>query len=52
MQDFRTYDYQIPIKDLEDTVKEVIKHGYSVTIVINGEYYNVIDSMGIIGEEA
>ena len=52
MQDFRTYDYQIPIKDLEDTVKEVIKHGYSVTIVINGEYYDVIDSMDIIREEA
>lgn len=43
MQDFRTYDYQISIENLEDTAREVIKHGYNVTIIINGEYYDVID---------
>lgn len=37
MQDFKTYDYQISLKDLEDTAREVIKHGYNVTIIINGE---------------
>jgi len=43
MQDFRSYSYTIEIDKLEETAREVIKAGYSVTVIINGEYYEVTD---------
>lgn len=43
MQDFRRYSYTIEIDKLEETAREVIKAGYSVTVIINGEYYEVTD---------
>ncbi len=41
MQDFRNYSYEIPLDKLEETAREVIKAGYSVMMIINGEYYEV-----------
>ena len=41
MQDFSRYPYTIQINDLEETVMKAIKGGYSVSVVINGEYYDV-----------
>ena len=41
MQDFRSYSYTIRIDKLEETAREVIKAGYSVTVIINGEYYEI-----------
>lgn len=43
MQDFRSYSYKLNIKELEETAREVMKAGYSVTVIINGEYYEVTD---------
>lgn len=41
MQDFSKYDYSIQLSELEKTVRDVIEHGYSVTVCINGEYYDI-----------
>ena len=41
MQDFRNYSYTIQIDKLEDTAREIIKAGYSVMMIINGESYDV-----------
>ena len=43
MQDFKNYSYEIPLDKLEETAREVIKAGYSVMMIINGEYYEVTD---------
>lgn len=41
MQDFSNYSYTIQIDDLEETARKAIEGGYSVSVVINGEYYNI-----------
>lgn len=41
MQDFSNYSYTIQIDDLKETVMKVMKNGYPVFVVINGEYYDV-----------
>lgn len=41
MQNFFDNSYTININKLEKTVKEAIKAGYNVTVIINGEYYNI-----------
>lgn len=41
MQDFSRYSYTIQIDDLKETVMKAIEGGYSVSVVINGEYYDV-----------
>lgn len=33
--------YSIELDRLEETVKKVVEAGYSVMVVINGEYYSV-----------
>lgn len=39
MQDFTTYDYNITIDQLKEAQK-LVKH---ITVIINGEYYTLID---------
>lgn len=39
MQDFTTYQYTITLKQLEDAQK-IVKN---ITVIINGEYYTLID---------
>lgn len=41
MQDFRQYDYKIRLEDLEQTAKQALEFGCSVTVIINGEYYDI-----------
>lgn len=41
MQNFFDNAYTININKLEKTVKDVIQAGYNVTVIINGEYYNI-----------
>lgn len=41
MQDFSNYPYIIQLQDLEKTARKVIENGLSVTVIINGEYYDV-----------
>lgn len=41
MQNFIEYPYTISIDKLETTAKEAMQAGYNVTVIINGEYYNV-----------
>lgn len=41
MQDFDNYSYVININKLQETVKKALDGGYPVTVVINGEYYDV-----------
>lgn len=43
MQDFTEYSYSIDIDKLEQTVKEAMRGGYRVTVIINGEYYDIKD---------
>ena len=39
MQDFTTYNYNITIDQLKEAQK-LVKH---ITVIINGEYYDLID---------
>ena len=41
MQDFSRYSYIIQINDLEKIVGKAIKGGWPVSVVINGEYYDI-----------
>lgn len=41
MQDFTEYSYTIRLDRLEQTVKEAMRGGYRVTVIINGEYYDI-----------
>ena len=41
MQDFTEYSYSIDIDKLEQTVKEAVQGGCNVTVIINGEYYDI-----------
>jgi len=36
------YNNKIKLKELQKTLKEVIKKGYKIELKINGEYYEVI----------
>ena len=42
MQDFTKYDYTITAEQLT----EAVKHGFDVTIIINGEYYDFRTTKG------
>ena len=41
MQNFIEYPYTIQLNKLAETAEEAIKAGYNVTVIINGEYYNI-----------
>lgn len=41
MQDFTEYPYSIDIDKLEQTAKNAMQGGYRVTVIINGEYYDI-----------
>jgi len=41
MQDFRKYSYRIRLEDLEKVAREATNGGYNVTVIINGEYYDI-----------
>ena len=41
MQNFIEYPYNIQLNELAKTAEEAIKAGYNVTVIINGEYYNI-----------
>lgn len=41
MQDFTEYSYTVRLDELEKTVKEAVQGGYRVTVIINGEYYDI-----------
>ena len=41
MQDFTEYSYSIDIDKLEQTVNKAVQGGYRVTVIINGEYYDI-----------
>ena len=36
-----SYDYTIKIAELQKVIKKAHKGGYSVSLTINGEYYNI-----------
>lgn len=41
MQDFRRYDYTIREADLLRVLRDAAAHGYTPTVIINGEFYDV-----------
>lgn len=41
MQNCFDNSYAININKLEKTIKDVMQAGYNVTVIINGEYYNI-----------
>lgn len=41
MRDYPSSYYTIKVKDIEKHVMECIKGGYSVYLVMNGEYYDI-----------
>ena len=41
MQNFTEYSYTIRLDRLEETVRKVIEGGCNVTVIINGEYYDI-----------
>lgn len=41
MQNFIDYSYTIQLNKLVKTAEEAIKAGYNVTVIINGEYYDI-----------
>lgn len=41
MQDARQYDYTIELEKIQETIKEVIKTGQNVYVIINGECYEI-----------
>ena len=41
MQDARQYNYTIELGKLQETIKEVIKTGQTVYVIINGDYYEI-----------
>ena len=43
MQDFSKYSYTIQLYELEKLATDVISAGHNVTVIINGEYYDVVD---------
>lgn len=41
MQGFQRYDYTIREADLLRVLRDAAAHGYTPTVIINGEFYNV-----------
>ena len=41
MQDFQRYDYTIREDDILRVLRDAAAHGYTPTVIINGEFYDV-----------
>ena len=41
MQDFKNCNYTLNFDEIPEKIRDVIRGGYSIYIIINGEFYDI-----------